>query len=361
MTQLHNQSQIPNIQPNDVPLIGLNNTTNVPVNHSNSDTFLQNMVHTGFQVRIPLPIAADAGPVPLFAYRVSPVTWFPDVRNSPQYPHATAIDNTNYLTQDTVGKQWMAKYNSMLNVVPYNDVEVHIVGTESPHSIMTKLFRFHRVDMVYSLRFGNSYTSSGIIMVVPVKTMPRGVLPFVDAASGGATASAAMNNSLVLADLSKSREIKFVYPYEYPIEYQDFTSDYIFSKQYASQVAPNASNRYDNWFVVMARGTLTATDNVSHLDMYIDHAFSKFSLHTPLVPWGFASREIVPIYLVPGNSQNVLYSSYKYVDMPSYNPVTPPPPPSSVVLVAEDEVETTSSLTGLMKALDSSCHGDTVG
>lgn len=295
-----NTPQIPDTQVPNENVIRQDVTTNVPTHHVSSDTFLQNLTHTGYVVNVKLPIETDAGPVPLFAYRVSPQTWCYDVRaHNNDYPQAASstTTDTNY-----IGK-WAADetIHAMINVRPFANSTVSVVGCESPQSLMSKLYRFNRVDMVYALRFQGEYTGSGLIQVVPVKGVPRGHIPFATSILGGSFASGSMNNSYALADYSKSREMKFVYPYEYNTEYQDFVMD---CRNYDAFVGGGTSWdrayhwQMDNWFVVLARGPFRST-NTQEISLYIDHAFSKHQLHTPLLPFTFASQAVIPQWFFP--------------------------------------------------------------
>lgn len=274
--------------------------TSTPEANLNSDTFLQNMTHTGWQVRMTLPVAADTGPKPIFAWRVSPIVNVPDVRTNWQgYPKTQDVVVDIDYTMDyaeTVRNRW----NGRIYSNTADGVTMLASGTESPQSIMTKMHRFHRVDMVYALRFQNSYAGSGIFIVVPVKHVPRGVVPMMDTSVGGPTVAAMMNNSCVMADSSKSREIKFTYPYEYNTEFQDYFRDmydsYVPKKD---QPAPDRDVNFDNWFVVYARGNFESADNTSHIDIFIDHSFGQYQLHTPTCVISPMLRPILPIMRSP--------------------------------------------------------------
>lgn len=257
------------------------NVTNTPISTTNSGTFLQNLTHTGWTVRVPLPLGADFGPVPLFAYRVSPICTIPNLRCGDKWPVFNPGEDENVLYRCMDHDDLYT-----LNVRVYNDCVAYATGVESPQSLFTKLFKFHRADMVYNLRFSGNYNGSGLIQIVPMKHLPRGTVPLATSLLGGQAASGMMNNSNVIADFTKSREIKFVYPYEYDTEFQDFSRDIYLKDGYSPYKSYPSSECVDkdNWFVVMARGSFSSATQ-QHFDVYIDHALAQYDVQIPMMPY----------------------------------------------------------------------------
>lgn len=94
--------------------------------------------------------------------------------------------------------------------------------------------------------------------------------------------SAAMFNSYALADGSRTREIKFTYPWEFPFKYKDLNLDLHLTRP--GGTSPDWFPMYpENWFVVFARGSFIAPDNLSYIDIMIDHALGDYEFIEPYI------------------------------------------------------------------------------
>lgn len=244
------------------------NTT--PSGHINSSNFLSQMTHTGYTVRMNLPVVADEGPTPIFAFKVDPIALIPNVTS-----HEGEDGKVN------VYDKLSDAIKGNLSCVTFNGSICHLDGVESPQSRFARAVRFRRFNMVYSLRFSYQFAGTGLFAVVPVKGLPFNQIPLRDQVFGGPLVSAAMFNSYALADGSRTREIKFTCPWEYPFKYRDLYMDIALAgDNSASDTFPTYPQ---NWFVVFARGSFVAPDNLSFIDIMVDHAMTDFELLTPLL------------------------------------------------------------------------------
>lgn len=265
----------------NTPTIG--SVTSTPSGNINSQTFLQESVFTGMQFNVPLPFGAVNGFQPMFAIRVDPLTHTPNFVQD-----ADTFTFLNTLTADRNMRNTLTI--PQFQQIParlYNGTTMRITGPEPPISCITKMYRFCRADMVYNIRIVSTYTGGGILLVVPVKGIPRGTSPMQIGGLNQITANGMLVNSNLQCDLSKSRQLRFVYPYEYPTEYWDISENLAKSIEY--DASSNSDNRarfsqFENWFVVGTRGNIISPTNAESLTFYVDYAFGQYSLHTPILP-----------------------------------------------------------------------------
>lgn len=139
-------------------------------NEFSFEKILATPTHTGWMVRVTLPVGAENGPTPLFMIKNHPFTGIPCVRRWSQYNTGAVeagFDGTNWALQDT--------YENVLgaNVIPLNGAIVRAVGPLPFHSTVTAMFRLHRMDIKWDIRFQGSYTGAGLLQFVPIKSVPR--------------------------------------------------------------------------------------------------------------------------------------------------------------------------------------------
>lgn len=288
---------------NDAPV------TTMPCGHVDSTNFLSQLTHTGFTVRMPLPFLADTGPVPIFAFRIDPLAWVPAARDL-----AGSIDKETNLFSKIKNTQW-------LNCIPFNGSKVILNGCESPQSLFARAARFRRYNMTYAIRFSYQFSGTGLFMVVPYKGLPHNQLPLEANYEGGPLVAARMFNSYAIADGSRTREIKFNVPWEFPYKYKDLVLD-LYCRN-----SSNVANRYpmyqENWFVVFARGSFVAPDNLSYIDMMIDHALTDYEYVTPFLchPGMFRGSNPVLYKVDNEGTKGRLYFEYTDGDI---RPILPP-------------------------------------
>lgn len=299
--------------------------SSTPLNEIDSSTFLQQQTFTGMQFDVPLPFGAVNGFQPMFAIRVDPVIRTPHIYNygANLGRVMTAIaDNTNLVS--ILPRNGSAESYFAFELQPFrlfNGTKMRFTGPEPPQSIFTRMFRFNRIDFVYTVRIVSTYTGGGILMAVPVKGVPRGTTPFTVAGTPQITANANQFNSNLQVDLSRSRQFRFVYPYEYPTEYQDLTEDHARWYAYVPDLSDtNARNnakgipQFDNWFVIGTRGSIITPTNADKLTFYIDYSFSQYDLNTPILPIWRAIQPTIPILTDGTNTAFFEYTEQNFRD-----------------------------------------------
>lgn len=245
--------------------------TTTPCGHINSMNFLSQITHTGYTVRMKLPFLADTGPTPIFAFKVDPICFIPRARDVKIDVQPTK-DDVNYYGNLS------EEVRNQFNVITYNGARCILNGCESPQSLFARACRFRRYNMIYALRFSYQFSGTGLFAVVPFKGIPRGVIPLRNQTEGGTFVSANMFNSYALADGSRTREIKFSYPWEFPFKYRDL----MLEQHLVTDDSINYPFYPDNWFVLFARGSFVAPANVEYIDIMIDHALTDHEFITPL-------------------------------------------------------------------------------
>lgn len=284
-----------------IPVIGA--VTSTPTKHIDSTTFLQQQVFTGFQFNVPLPMGAVNGFEPMFAVRVQPVM---------RIPHINAVGSNldNFLRSDgdyNYSAELTQNDRDMLPVRTYGSVTSKITGPEPPQSVFARSYRYNRCDIVYTLRIVSTYTGGGIIMAVPFKGLPRGSSPISYKGLAQIISNGMLVNSNVQCDLSKSRQMRFVYPYEYPTEFQDICEDTYFKEQYTVTSAYEGPKNLDNWFIVGTRGSIITPTNADSLTFYLDYAFSSHQLMTPLLP---CPRTVYPTVSLLTDGTKTMYAQF---------------------------------------------------
>lgn len=252
-----------------------NNTPNTtPSGHINSSNFLSQLTHTGYTIRMKLPFLADKGPSPIFAFKVDPIAYVPFNKYA-WYPEKSETKDVNTFDKLT------PKVVKQLSCITYNDAICRFDGVESPQSRFARAARFRRYNMVYSLRFSYQFSGTGLFAVIPLKALPYNTVPLANQVIGGPTVSANMFNSYALADGSKTREIKFSFPWEYPFKYKDLNLDLALADPESVQTYPFYP---ENWFILYARGSFVAPDNVQYIDIMVDHALTDYEFIEPYYP-----------------------------------------------------------------------------
>lgn len=272
------------------PVIGA--VTSTPSKNISSETFLQQQVFTGYQVKVPLPFGAEHGFEPMFAFRVQGFMNTPhiyaDASNLTEFYKSSG--DVNYATSLPQADK------DKMPIRPYGACTATITGPEPPQSIFTRSYRYNRLDIVYTLRIVSTYTGGGILMIVPVKGVPRGSGPLVSGSLAQVVANGMQFNSNIQCDLSKSRQMRFVYPYEYPTEFQDFQEDMFDETAYTTYTVKSSMPRaFDNWFLVGTRGSIITPTNADSLTFYVDYAFASHQLLTPLLPSFRTVYPVVPL------------------------------------------------------------------
>lgn len=273
-----------------LPVIGA--VTSTPCKHVSSDTFLQQQVFTGYQVKVPLPFGAEHGFEPMFAFRVQALMNTPHI-------YADAANLADFYSSDgdvSYATSLEQVDKDMMPIRLYGACTATVTGPEPPQSIFARCYRYNRLDIVYTLRIVSTYTGGGIMMVVPVKGVPRGSGPLVSGSLAQIVANGMQFNSNIQCDLSKSRQMRFVYPYEYPTEFQDMQEDMYDTDAYSNPSGGSVMPRsLDNWFLVGTRGSIITPTNADSLTFYIDYAFSSHQLLTPLLPSFRTVYPVVPL------------------------------------------------------------------
>lgn len=270
-------------------------------------------VPTGYMFRIPLPFGAENGPVPLFSFRWGLDIFVPNIKKWTRYftSNNEPADGYNWLSVPEENTQVLPRGYSG---APSRNVEMHFNGPQCLPALISLLYRLQRYDLKYSLRFNGNYAGSGLFMVTTSKGVPRWAgqvsgskVTFPNMLfSGGPQMGASMANSSVLADTSKSREISFFYPYEFPFEFIDIYEDLTTNLTFTA-TADNVLNtaQVDNYFIVSARNTIATPDNTTHIDIFVDISVVNPVFRVPMLPFLGMFKAWLPAFTTPSGKSVV--------------------------------------------------------